>query len=72
MRYLNYIPILLAALMYGAATYLVLDMYISIADGIGIEESIYIPLAVNLASYLFLSGSVLTIGFIISDALRKK
>ena len=72
MKIVNYIPLILATLMYGAATYLILDMYLSIADGIGAEESVSLPISANIVSYLYLSGSVLVIGFFISEAMRKK
>lgn len=66
MKNINYIPLILAALMYGAATYLILDMYISIDDGISLEESFYLPLSLNIAGFLYLSGSIVVIGFFIS------
>jgi len=61
MKIINYIPLILAALMYGVATYLTLDMYLSIDDGISLEESLSLPLSANIASYLYLSGSILVI-----------
>ena len=72
MKIINYVPIILAVFMYGGATYLTLDLYLSIADGISIEESISLPLSGNLAGYLFLGGSILLIGYFIIEVMRNK
>ena len=72
MKYINYIPLILAVLMYSVATYFVANIYASIADGISLEDSVYLPLTTNVACYLFLSGSILIIGFFIYDVLSKK
>jgi len=71
MKNIKYIPLILAALMYGAATYFIFDGYFSIGEVITFNESFYGPLAVSIASYLYLSGSILVVGFLISDAMRK-
>ena len=64
-------PLLLAVLMYGGATYLTFLIYFDkdlkqYPDGTTLLSTLGM-----IASYLYLSGSILLIGFYISNKLRK-
>ena len=72
-KIIDYYPILIAILMYGVATYLIIFVYVSYD---------YQPSALSnwttlfsvfgtVASFLYLSGSILVIGYFISSRIRK-
>ncbi|MBY8986486.1 MAG: hypothetical protein KGD65_15545 [Candidatus Lokiarchaeota archaeon] len=69
----NY-PLILAVLMYVAATYLIIFVFVSYDAKLSIYPNWTTLLSVlgNVANYLYLSGSILLIGFFISGRLRNK
>ncbi|MBA7715179.1 hypothetical protein ES703_124220 [subsurface metagenome] len=74
MKNLKYVPLILAALMYGVATYLILFVYLSYDYALlqFSEWTILFLVFGSVASYLYLSGSILVVGFFISDAIKRK
>jgi len=74
MKNLKYVPLILAALMYGVATYLILFVYLSYdyTPSVLSNWTTLFLIFGSVASYLYLSGSILVIGFFISDAIQRK
>ena len=74
MKNLKYVPLILAALMYGIATYLILFIYLSYdyaPSALSDWTTLFLVFG-SVASYLYLSGSILVVGFFISDAIKRK
>jgi len=74
MKNLKYVPLILAALMYGVATYLILFVYLSYDYAFPVLSgwtTLFLVFG-SVASYLYLSGSILVVGFFISDAIKRK
>jgi len=72
MKILKYLPLILAALMYGVATYLLLFVYLQYNIYEAFTYETLWQIFGSVASYMYLSGSILVVGFFISDAIKRK